>query len=98
MVLRAPPACDGAYKDTTAIRIFKLSVHFFNWFSVFKDCGLGWLMCVVWLLYLVEVGLFEWLYAVLVDGDFEAGAGVAAGAYEVGLCGVGVDCVGELYL
>ena len=49
-------------------------------------------------LYFVEVGLLEWLYAVLVDGDFEAGAGVEAGAYEVGLCGVGVDCVGELYL
>ena len=55
-------------------------------------------MCVVWLLYLIKVGLLEWLYAVLVDGDFEAGAGVAAGAYEVGLCGVGVDLVGKLCL
>ena len=55
-------------------------------------------MCGVLLLYFVEVGLLELLYAVLVDGDFEAGAGVAAGAYEVGLRGVGVDCVGELYL
>lgn len=59
-----------------------------------------WLLCrslwagrcvVALLLYFVEVGLFEWLYAVLVDGDFEAGAGVAAGAYEVGLRGIGVD-------
>lgn len=61
--------------------------------------GVGAAECVAALsLYLVEVGLLEWLYAVLVDGDFEAGAGVAAGAYEVGLCGVGVDCVGKLYL
>lgn len=60
--------------------------------------GVGAAECVGASLYLVEVGLLEWLYAVLVDGDFEAGAGVAAGAYEVGLCGVGVDCVGKLCL
>lgn len=39
--------------------------------------GVGAAECVGASLYLVEVGLLEWLYAVLVDGDFEAGAGVA---------------------
>lgn len=40
--------------------------------------GVGAAECVAALsLYLVEVGLLEWLYAVLVDGDFEAGTGVA---------------------
>lgn len=47
----------------------------------FNALGFGVGLADVWWgtsLYFVEVGLLEWLYAVLVDGDFEAGAGVAA--------------------